>query len=93
MNQEEYISENIIPLKDGIYMVQTILNGTHVKFLHERLEDLPKAMVLASFEPYRKKISDSFLELITKTDNPVSILNTKSLMKVVDTVMKGEVTC
>ena len=64
------------------------MNGKHIKFLHERIEDLPVAMTVAAFEPLRKKISDGLHELISKTDNPIKILNTRALMKCIDKSVK-----
>jgi len=89
MNQELQIRK-LLELRDGIYMVRTIMNGTHTKFCHERLEDLPDAMSVAAFEPYRNKIVNDFTELISHTDDPIKILRSKVLISVVDKVIRGK---
>jgi len=49
-------------IKEGIWSIRKIKDGTRAAFLVGNLEDLPKAMTLAQLEPYRAEIGRRLLK-------------------------------
>jgi len=49
--------------KEGIYIISKIKNGTDIKWITEKLEDLPEVMNIASYIPYEYAIAKEYHRL------------------------------
>lgn len=71
---QEQLFERISHLKDGIYYIKTTTNKElkQCKLLAEKLEDLPKAISLASTEPFRYQITKKLQMLWTEASSVIT---------------------
>ena len=60
-------------VKEGIWSIRKIKDGTRATFLAGNIEDLPKAMTLAQLEPYRAEIGRRLLKFEDAEDRACTI--------------------
>jgi len=62
---------NLQNLKEGIWVIRKIHDGSHVRFEGEKIEDLPDIMLRSQFEPYRNSLYKNLLKYIKSKEDKV----------------------
>lgn len=73
--------------REGIWVIRKIKDGNHYKYEGEKIEDLPKIMTRASFEPYKNKIYKKLFKC--EDECGWTELSAKEIMEIIISCLKG----
>ena len=82
-----------LDLKNGVWLITTIKDGNHYKYIAESVEDLPNMATKLQIEPYRYQMANNVLDYLTPIFNkgPVypNAIKVDKIMQAVFAALEG----